>query len=66
MSTFRAVFVNILISIEQEDGVLTPASLAELAKVHEAVANLKTEKSGLMWNDVCLQVQVHHVDYVFK
>ena len=50
--------------IEQEDGVLTPTSLAELAKVHQAVANLKTETSGLMWNDVCLQVQLRQKDYV--
>ena len=48
--------------IEQEDGVLTPTSLAELAKVHQAVANLKTETSGLMWNDVCLQVQLRQKD----
>ena len=46
-----------LIEQENENGILTPASLAELARIHQAVADLKTEASGLMWNDVCLQVQ---------
>ena len=46
-----------LIEQENENGILTPAGLAELARIHQAVANLKTEASGLVWNDVCLQVQ---------
>jgi len=46
----------ILTNQEGEHGILTPVGLAELAKIHLAVAELKTETSGLMWNDVCLQV----------
>ena len=52
--------------IEQGDGILTPASLAELARVHQAVADLKTEASGLVWNDVCLQVEHHQVGLRFS
>ena len=52
--------------IEQGDGILTPASLAELARVHHAVADLKTEASGLVWNDVCLQVEHHQVGLRFS
>ena len=51
------IIYNVRATQEDEHGVLTPVGLAQLARIHQAVNDLRTESSGLTWNDVCLQVK---------